>query len=90
MTLSILGLLLLSLAVVLCLAGLLSGQFHDNLLHCVGLSALLLWSVSEIRLILLTDHVSSREVWLYAGIVCFGCGTALRTWLYSRKQGAHA
>lgn len=86
MTISLLGVLLLSVTLMLCVMGLISGQFDDNLLHCVGLAALLLWSLSELRLVLLTNSVSGRELWLYAGIACFGSGTALRTYLYHRKE----
>lgn len=85
MALSILGLLLLLVALLLCIGGLVSAYFDDNLLHCLGLAALLLWAVSEIRLVVLTGHVTPRELWLYVGLVSFGCGTALRTWLYARK-----
>lgn len=87
MTLSMLAVVLLVLLIALCAAGLVSGQFDDNLLHCIGLSALVLWSVSEIRLVVLSGHVTGREIWLYASVAFFGCGTALRTWLYHRKQG---
>lgn len=86
MALSFLGLVCLLAILLLCLAGLLSGRFDDNLLHCAGLAALLLWSASEIRLLLLTGHLTGRELWLYAGVLSFGSGTALRTWLYTRKR----
>lgn len=82
-----LGLCCLVAILALCLVGLVSGKFDDNLLHCLGLAALALWSMSEIRLVLLTWHVTGRELWLYAGVLSFGSGTALRTWLYTRKRG---
>lgn len=81
------GMILLSVFVVLCLVGLFGRHFEDNLLHALGLGLLLMWALSEWRLVLLTGHVTAREVWLYGGLLAFGSGTAVRTWLYTRKRG---
>ncbi len=71
----------------LCLAGLFSRQYDDNLAHCVGMVVIGLWALAQLLRLWRTQVMPPDDLWLCVGLVCFGTGTAVRTWLYNRKGG---
>ncbi len=81
------GLILLGGILVLCLLGLLHPRYNDNIAHCVGMVVLALWVIAQVLRVLSIRHMGADDLWLCFGILCFGSGTAIRTWLYKRKQG---
>lgn len=80
------GLLCLLVLVLLCLVGLWHPQYNDNLGHCIGMVLVGLWALAQALRIIRTGYTPPDDLWLYVGLLCFGGGTAVRTWLYKRKQ----
>jgi hypothetical protein len=80
------GILILTALLALCLLGLWHDKYNDNLLHCIGMSIVALWAVAAIARVVSIRYVAADDLFLWIGILCFGSGTAVRTWLYKRKR----
>jgi hypothetical protein len=68
-----------------CVTGLLHRLYDDNLAQCIGLIMVSLWALAQLLRAVRADHMAVDDVWLCIALVCFGTGTAVRTWLYRRK-----
>lgn len=83
---TLIGMTALLLLITLCLLGLFSRQYEDNLAQCVGLAMIVLWAVAQGLRLFRTQVMTTDDFWLCAALISFGAGTAVRTWLYKRKR----
>lgn len=75
----------LVIIMALCLLGLLHRLYDDNLAHCIGLVMIGLWAFAQFLRVMRTGGMAHDDIWLCVGLIFFGVGTAVRTWLYRRK-----
>lgn len=80
------GLLCLVGIIALCFVGLWHPQYNDNIGHCVGMVLVGLWAMAQAWRVMHTQYVPADDLWLYVGILSFGSGTAVRTYLYRRRK----
>jgi len=77
-----LAVVLLVGVIALCLLGLLHPQYSDNIGHCVGMVVFLIWAVAVLLRLYAVRYVTPDDLFLAFGLLSFGMGTAVRTWLY--------
>lgn len=81
------SLILLAILITLCVIGLVHPLFNDNLGQCIGMVVILLWAVVMVDRILTVKYAALEPMLLCTGIIFYGLGVSVRTYLYKRKRG---
>lgn len=81
--------ILLALLVALCSVGLWHQEFDDNLGQCFGMVAVILWAAAAIAQTYALHYMTPENGLLCVGLLSYGGGVAVRTYLYKRKRPRH-
>jgi Na+-translocating ferredoxin:NAD+ oxidoreductase RNF subunit RnfB len=89
----IIAALSLTLVIALCVIGVFSPWFHDNLMQRVGMVAMVFGIMPRLSSILSTQQLDATlpqmeaAVCAYAGMALYACGTAYSAWTNIKHNG---
>lgn len=83
---TIFSMLLLLAVITMCLTGLYHANFDDNLGQCAGMAVVTVWAVAALVRAASYRYVGPDDAFVCIGMLAYGAGSGVRTWLYTRKK----